>query len=284
MQVMRAVAPLLLIAVLAVLSGCGGREPPVRGADVRASGSAQADLPRVAVTAPRFGDADPHDWAKPQDRDGRRPESYPVHGIDTSRWQGEIDWRTARAAGVNFAFLKATEGGDHVDPAFIDSWRAAARAGVPRGAYHFWYFCRPAIEQARWFIRNVPRSAGALPPVLDMEWTPFSPTCRIRPPAAEVRAEAKRFLDAVERHYGQRPIIYATPDFFERNEMWRLGRYDFWLRSVAGHPKEVFGGQHWTFWQYTGTGIVPGIDAPTDINVFAGSRETWARWLAARRR
>jgi lysozyme len=228
----------------------------------------------VQVRPARFGDANPHEW------NGRHPGSYAVHGIDASRWQGQIDWKTARESGVNFAFLKATEGGDIVDAAFAPNWAAARRAGVPVGAYHFWYHCRPAAEQARWFIRHVPRAAGALPPVLDMEWTPFSPTCTRRPPPETIRAEARIFLDMIEAYYGQRPIIYSAPDFFERNEMWKLGRHDFWLRSVAGHPRDIYAGRHWTFWQYSGTGLVPGVRGRADLNAFAGSAADWSAWLA----
>ena len=36
---------------------------------------------------------------------------------DLSRFQTAVDWPTARANGVNFAFIKATEGGDILDPA-----------------------------------------------------------------------------------------------------------------------------------------------------------------------
>ena len=43
----------------------------------------------------------------------------------------------------------------------------------------------------------------------------------------------------------------------------------------------TYPGQRWTFWQYTGTGIVPGIQGDTDINAFAGSAADWARWLQA---
>lgn len=262
---MKAIVALFMVLVLV---GCGGPRMP--------SAERGQAVPSVTVTARNFGDADPHDW------DGRSPYSYAVHGIDTSRWNGTVDWQTARANGVNFGFLKATEGGDIVDAEFHANWRAARRAGVPVGAYHFWYHCRPAAEQARWFIRHVPRVAGALPPVLDMEWTPFSPTCTLRPPPETIRREARIFLDALESHYGQRPIIYSAPDFFEVNQMWLLGDYDFWLRSVAGHPRDVYAGRHWTFWQYTGTGLVPGVRGKADINVFAGSRADWQNWLARR--
>ena len=152
---------------------------------------------------PRFGDRDPHEWT------GRAPWTYAVHGVDVAKYQNDIDWRALRQGGISFAFIKATEGGDRVDERFHQNWREAKAAGVPRGAYHFYYFCRPAHEQAAWFIRNVPRDPDALPPVLDMEWNPFSPTCRLRPPAAAVQAEMRTFLRIVERHYGRKPIIYT---------------------------------------------------------------------------
>jgi lysozyme len=226
----------------------------------------------TGASAPRFGDLDPTDWG------GLGPRAYPVHGIDVARYQGDIDWRQVRASGVSFAFIKATEGGDVLDPKFKDNWRGARRAGVPRSAYHFFYFCRPAEEQARWFIQNVPRDRTALPHVLDLEWNPFSPSCTHRPPGHEVRAEADTFLDMLERYYGRRPIVYTTPDFYRHTGIGQLRDTEFWLRAVADHPRIVYPGADWTFWQYTGTGVVPGVDGPVDINVFEGSPAVWQAW------
>ena len=142
-----------------------------------------------------------------------------MHGIDVSKYQGDIDWHTVRASGIDFAFIKATEGGDHTDDRFLDNWQAARAAGVPRGAYHYYYFCRPAAEQAAWFINHVPREPGALPPVLDLEWTHKSKTCRYFPDPATVRREALLFLQALTAYYGKRPIIYTTVDFYHDNEL-----------------------------------------------------------------
>jgi lysozyme len=228
--------------------------------------------------APRgnvFGDDDPVDWP------GRTPRAYPVHGIDAARFQGRIDWRQAQAANIRFAFLKATEGGDRLDPFFYRNLRGAARVGVPVGAYHFYYFCTDPDTQARWFIRNVPRAQIDLPPVLDLEWNPFSPTCTTRPGPRAVRRAAARFIARLSDHFGQRPIVYTTPDFWKTNQIARLGG-EFWLRSVAAHPAAVYPRARWTFWQYTGTGRVPGVDAPVDINVFAGGTEAWQDWLTRR--
>ena len=260
---LRALALVLMLALPFGLAACGTR-PTARQPNADAS---------FHVTAPHFSDSHPVDWA------GNPPSTHAVHGIDLSVWQGQVDWQRARANGVNFAFLKATEGGDHVDPAFQQNWRAAAAAGVPRGAYHFFYHCRPAAQQARWYIAQVPRSASALPPVLDIEWTPRSPTCRDKRPGSIIRSEARIFLDAVQRAYGKRPILYTTVDFYRDNELWRLSGTDFWLRSVAAHPSDSFPGQHWLFWQYSGTGQVPGIVTATDLNVFAGSAAAFADWL-----
>ncbi|TWH36690.1 MULTISPECIES: GH25 family lysozyme [unclassified Aminobacter] len=233
-----------------------------------------ASAGRVAVTHPRFGDRKPHDWT------GRTPHSYAVHGTDVSKYQASVDWHQARRAGISFAFIKATEGGDRVDDKFMEHWRNAKAAGIPRAAYHFFYFCRPAREQAQWFIRNVPRQAGTLPHVLDMEWNHLSPTCKLRPPAHVVQKEMKIFLDMIERHYGKRPIIYTSIDFYRDNRLHEFKGYDWWLRSVADHPHNKYDGQHFLFWQYTGTGEVPGIQGDADINVFNGSETQWRKWLA----
>jgi lysozyme len=244
-----------------------------------ASSHSAASVPApVFVAPPRFGDAHPVDWP------GRTPGHYDVHGIDVSRWQGQIDWWTAREHGVSFAFIKATEGGDHADPLFAAHWTAASAAGVPRGAYHFYYFCRSAAEQAAWFIANVPRERGALPPVLDMEWNGESVTCPHRPDPDTVRSEMQVFLNIVGQHYDQQPILYTTVDFWHDNELWRLRGVQPWLRAVTRHPSEAYpDAEGWSFWQYSGTGLIPGIGEPVDLNAFRGTPEAWAAWLAQNR-
>lgn len=227
------------------------------------------------ATRPAFGDNNPTDWGGPG------PARFPVHGIDMSRWQTNIDWPRAHAAGVNFAWVKATEGSDRIDPMFALHHDGARAAGVAIGAYHFFYWCGPPESQAEWFIRNVPRRAGDLPPVLDLEWTPFSPTCTVRPPADEVRARAARFLAILTQHYGQQPLIYTTPDFYEENGIGRLGA-ETWLRAVARPIEQVYPGAPWRVWQYSSTGTVPGIAGEVDLNCFNGSAADWQRWRAAR--
>lgn len=260
----------ILICLLVIFSlvSCGGN----RRNKVQRDTSASVQTKQYG----RYGDADPTNWS------GVKPWNFPVHGIDISKFQTRIDWNIVRRSGIQFAFIKATEGGDHLDEAFYQNWRAAGRVGIKRGAYHFWYFCRPAVEQARWFIRNVPRTQGALPPVIDMEWNHKSPTCKYRPPAYVVQRELSLFSNMIERHYGQRPIIYATPDFYHENQLGRFRNHEFWLRSVAKDPRVVYPRQPFAFWQYTGTGYVPGITGKVDINVFNGSQDRFRSWTQSR--
>ena len=265
---MRRLAALLSLSVLAACTSIDDLAP-------KTELSTTSTASMVAVRAPRFSDNDPHDWR------GRTPWHYEVHGTDVSKYQPSVDWDRAKSSGISFAFIKATEGGDRLDDKFADHWNGTKLAGIPRAAYHFYYFCRPATEQAAWFIRNVPREAAALPPVLDMEWNPHSPTCKLRPDPETVRKEMRTFLSIVEKHYGKKPIIYTSIDFFEDNGLASFRGYSYWLRSVAGHPTQRYGEHPFTFWQYTGTGVVPGIKGNSDINVFNGNVGTWKKWLRA---
>ena len=82
---------------------------------------------------------------------------FPVRGIDVSHHQGDIDWHIVKAAGVDFAFIKASEGGDYRDREFARNWEEAGRAGIARGAYHFFTFCTAGLDQAHNFSATTGR-------------------------------------------------------------------------------------------------------------------------------
>ncbi|WP_091910262.1 GH25 family lysozyme [Mesorhizobium sp. YR577] len=230
-------------------------------------------LERSRIYSRQFRDAKPINFGKAS------PRALAVHGVDVSRWQGEIDWQRLRSQGANFAYIKATDGGDHLDPMFRKNWRGAQEAGLRRGAYHFFYWCRTAGEQADWFIRNVPKVEGALPPVIDVEYNGES-KCQRRLSRAKVLEKMQVFMDKLERHYGQRPIIYTAPDFYRDNLRGEFQDYPFWLRAVAQHPSKVYPGRKWVFWQYSGSGLSHGVAGKIDLNVFHGSESDWHRWVS----
>lgn len=261
-------------------AGEGLADPEAAAAPVAALEQAMAAKPRsVTRTTVRhtvygasFRDAKPINFGKAS------PRQYAVHGVDVSRWQGDIDWVKLRSQGANFAYIKATDGGDHLDPRFRENWRGAHEAGLKRGAYHFFYWCRAAADQADWFIRNVPKVEGALPPVIDVEWNHLS-NCKKRPSREVVLEKMRVFMDRLEKHYGQRPVIYTAPDFYRDNLEGAFPDHPFWLRSVAAHPSKVYPGRKWVFWQYSGSGLSHGVKGRIDLNVFNGDEAAWRRWL-----
>ena len=235
-------------------------------------GAAEAAYANIVINERRFRDAKPINFGKAS------PKQLAVHGVDISRWQGDIDWQKLRGQGANFVYIKATDGGDHLDPMFRKNWRDAEKAGLKRGAYHFFYWCRTAREQADWFIRNVPKVKGALPPVIDVEWNGKS-SCKQRPSRENVLEKMQVFMDKLEAHYGQRPIIYTAPDFYADNLKGAFPNHPFWLRSVAAHPSKVYPGRDWVFWQYSGSGLSHGVEGRIDLNVFHGDESAWRSWL-----
>ena len=208
-----------------------------------------------------------------------KPKDYPIHGIDVSKFQGDIDWNAVANSGVKFAWIKATEGGDQ-DARFQANWEGAKAAGIPHGAYHFVYWCRPPLEEIQIFEQNAPVEDDALPPVLDAEATPTSPTCRRHVTQDEAIADMQVMLQEMERHYGKRPIIYTTVDFYEANlSNGALTDYPIWVRSTKHHPAVKYGSRAWHFWQYQSDGRVPGIGGNVDKDAFYGTKEQWDAFL-----
>ncbi len=206
--------------------------------------------------------------------------SFSIHGVDVSKYQGNPDWMAVHEGGMQFAYIKATEGGDRIDPKFFQNWFGAKAAGLPRGAYHFVYWCRPWQEQMAWFEKTVPDDPDALPPVLDVEATPTSPTCRRHLQRDETLQEMKGMLAEMERFYHKKPLIYTTVDFY--NAILyddALAEYPVWVRSTKHRPSVKYGDRAWRFWQYQSDGWVKGIPTRVDRNAFYGDAKDWKLWL-----
>ena len=197
-----------------------------------------------------------------------------IQGVDVSHHQGAIDWPTLASDDITFAYIKATEGGDHVDTRFAYNWREAEAAGLYRGAYHFFTLCQPGARQASNFIAVVPRVAGALPPAVDLE---HMGPCREGPTMPDVIAEARIFMDRLEAHYGVRPIIYTTREFHDAH-LAELQGERFWIRSIASAPS--FRQSDWIIWQHHNRGHRRGVDGPIDLNAFRGDAAALAAFAS----
>jgi lysozyme len=189
-------------------------------------------------------------------------QSWPLQGIDVSHHQGGIDWAALPAQGVDFAWIKATEGGDHRDRLFEANWRGARAAGIRRGAYHFFTLCRPGADQAANFVAVVPREPGALPPAVDLE---FGGNCAARPSRGVLLRELAAFLRIVEAHSGRPAILYLTREFEEAYRLSEAVDRPLWLRRLLLEPR--FGARPWTHWQASSFHRLRGIQGGVDWNV-----------------
>lgn len=183
-----------------------------------------------------------------------------TYGVDVSVHQGAVDWSRVAGDDIAFAYLKATEGADHVDRRFAENWDGAGEAGLKRGAYHFFTLCRPGVDQAANFIATVPDVADALPPALDLE---LGGNCSGRPAAADVDREVTAFIEVVERHYGREVVLYVGDDW--EDVYPTRGRPDrpLWYRRILRAPPT----DDWWVWQFNYRAKVDGIDGGADLNI-----------------
>lgn len=199
------------------------------------------------------------------------PEQWEVFGVDVSSYQGVVDWHTLARQGVDFAFIKATEGSLLQDKQFTVNWTGAAEAGVRSGAYHFLSYDSPGETQADNFISLVPVTEGALPPVVDIEF--YGEYLDNPPPKAQVQAILDPLLEKLEAHYGVKPILYVTyRSYYSYLTDAKYASYPVWCSSPTVFPL-VPG---WDFWQYSHSARLEGYQGAQpliDLNVFRGSRE-----------
>jgi lysozyme len=193
---------------------------------------------------------------------GYRPSLHPgeQYGIDVSSHQGAIDWKKVAGDHMSFVYIKATEGGDHVDDRFAENWANARSAGLRRGAYHFFTLCTPGASQAQNFLRVVPRDPAALPPALDLE---LAGNCSARPASSDLRREVTTYLNQVEEATGRQMLLYIGDDFESAYALrTSLGR-PLWVRRVLRRPADP----RWIIWQVGGFSRVAGIHGRVDLDV-----------------
>jgi lysozyme len=193
-------------------------------------------------------------------------------GIDVSHYQQAVDWTAAARSGIQFCFIKATEGVSAADSKFTLNWQRAAEAGLVRGAYHFFHPNVPVTAQASFFLRTVNQlQPGDLPPVLDLEaadeWTNIA--------AAERAGLAVTWLETVASSLGSTPLVYLSPSFMTEvlENAPSLAPYRVWLAeyTTAQAPSVPMPWTTWTFWQHDGEGNVPGVSGTVDLNWFNGT-------------
>jgi GH25 family lysozyme M1 (1,4-beta-N-acetylmuramidase) len=191
-----------------------------------------------------------------------------VRGVDVSYYQSTIDWDQVRGAGIQFAFIRVSDGLRHIDSQFNRNWSEARRVGIRRGAYQFFRPELDPIAQANLLLQRMGTlQPGDLPPVIDVEAAGGLS-------ARNVAQKAKQWIDHVRAATGVTPIIYTGPYF------WRdsVGSPSYstdhllWLAHyTTACPLIPEPWSRWSFHQYTDSGRVAGIRGNVDMNLFNGS-------------
>jgi GH25 family lysozyme M1 (1,4-beta-N-acetylmuramidase) len=212
-------------------------------------------------------------------------------GIDVSSYQGNITWPSVAAAGISFAWSKATEGTGYQDAYFVGNQNNGKAAGVLMGAYHYARYdlhagTAGATAEANYFwnfAKNYIQGDGkSIMPMLDVEASPAGYT-----PAA-LAAWINQWCQTVVTNAAAvgltvRPVIYVSAchaNYFDSS----CSQWIPWIANYNGQdpqtgtPWSVCSGYNiwgtWVSWQYTSSGSIPGISGNVDRDVFNGTTAT----------
>lgn len=198
---------------------------------------------------------------------------YEVKGIDVSKYQGDIDWDKTAGQNISFAYIKATQKNNNVDPNYEHNITAALKAGIKVGSYHYFTFDCSGIEQAEFFIEHSVYNGGLLPPAVDVE--PEDDDTPQSLDTDSIRQNLFDMLDILEAKYRVTPVIYANAYAFKTLLNGGFEKYPVWYANYTNNPN-VPDGRQWTFWQYSTNGVIynkNGNTTAVDLNVFYGSEE-----------
>jgi GH25 family lysozyme M1 (1,4-beta-N-acetylmuramidase) len=157
------------------------------------------------------------------------PPGYTVQGIDVysgshSTANPTIDWTAVAASGVQFAYIKATEGSSYVNPYFVGDatheadYASARNAGLYVGAYAYG---RPDNADAKGQADFLVANSGWAPddktlvPMLDIEAPYFTTvnSCYNLTPAA-MATWIRTYVDEVKARIGRLPLIYTGANWW----------------------------------------------------------------------
>ena len=205
---------------------------------------------------------------------------FPLKGVDVSEYQGTVDWEAIKNQGIEFAFLKATEGSSYIDSKYETNAQGAAQAGVKQGAYHFFSFDSPGKTQAQNFLQVIGEREQPLPAAVDVEL--YGRHKQSPPKREDVQRELTVLIDAVQEQTGNFPILYATGEAYDRYLAGSFPNCPIWIRDVLKTPR-LSDGRKPLFWQYSPRGRLKGLSGGEepyiDLNVFWGTQEEFDAML-----
>lgn len=204
----------------------------------------------------------------------------PIRGLDVSAHQhaeSPINWELLTRQGLRFVAVKVSEGTYYRNPYYASDVRAAAAAGFAVLPY---VFANPssaggtATAKFAGGALNHEHGPARLPLVVDLENDPYNQAADcygLHIPA--MIAWIARFTAAAKDLTGKWPVIYTTAAWWQEctSSTGHFRRDPLWLAAFDGTPPTLPSPWlHWTFWQYSNDGSLPGI-GQTDLDYYSPS-------------
>ncbi|CAH9063954.1 hypothetical protein PSECIP111854_03327 [Pseudoalteromonas sp. CIP111854] len=182
-----------------------------------------------------------------------------IHGIDVSHDQGQVNWHKVAQSGIQFVYLKATDGMTYTDPKYSDNLQGIQATNLAVGAYHFFEAEDDPQKQLAHFLAHIKGKGLTLTPMVDVELLRAQS-------AAQIKTRLNSFLTELEQQIGCKPLIYSYGSFWQANIGTGFNDYPFWFAQYnkTMQPPEKL--KNIKIWQYSERGSVPGIDTPVDLD------------------
>lgn len=201
--------------------------------------------------------------------DDSLPNGVVARGIDVSNHQGTVDWNKVKAAGIDFAILKVGPVYGKPDDSFERNAAECERLGIPYGVYYYSY-ARSVEDANKEADRTLAWLGGhhpSLPVYYDLEDSYI-----LQDPdfsKDKLTQIAQTFCNRMEA-VGFKSGIYANLNWLNNYlNSPSLNGYDHW---VAQYNWRCDYAGSYSFWQYSSSGNVPGVNGRCDMNYcFNGS-------------
>lgn len=194
-------------------------------------------------------------------------ETTEIRGIDVSKWQGEIDWKKVKAAGIKFAMIRLGYGSSKGDACGLDGYfeknvKNAIAAGIDIGCYFYSYATSVAAakKEAAYVINVLQKYKGVFtyPVAFDLEDKTQQGLGK------QVLTDMViAFGDAIEKA-GFYCSLYSNPSWMKSYlDADRVKRFDLWLAHWT--DKTNYAGAY-GMWQNSSSGKVNGINGNVDTD------------------
>lgn len=189
-----------------------------------------------------------------------------IRGLDVSEFQGVIDWEQVKAAGYQFAMLRAGYGFGTLDAQFQRNAAECNRIGLPIGIYWFCYAVSPetAVQEADGCIRAISSYRLDYPVCYDIEQATVNYAAQngVILTASLATQFVRSFCSRAEA-LGYYAMFYSNRNFLNTYFPADLSdRYALWY----AYYNSRFDGTNCGIWQYTDQGTVPGITGAVDLD------------------